>query len=105
MFHRYCEVVGSNLIGSPESFSGFLCNCINCIQNFEDRSSFVLNITVSNHSVKVIVIHLFIRSTLRHIARNYAHKKSLDCLIIMIQTFIFATSYTGCTGQKAGYGC
>ena len=34
----------------------------------------------------MIVIHLFIRSTLCHIARNYVHKESLDCLIILIQT-------------------
>ena len=34
----------------------------------------------------MIVIHLLIRSTLCHIARNYVHKESLDCLIILIQT-------------------
>ena len=77
---------GSKFHGSPESFSGFLRNCINCVHNCEDRPLFVLNIIVSNHSVKVIVIHLLIRSTLCHIARNYVHKESLDYLIILIQT-------------------
>ena len=32
------------------------------------------------------VIHVFITSTLCHIARNYVHRESLDCLIILIQT-------------------
>ena len=30
----------------------------------------------------MIVIHLFIRSTLCHIARKYVHKENLDCLNI-----------------------
>ena len=34
----------------------------------------------------MIVIHVFIRSTLCHIARDYVHRESLDCLIILIQT-------------------
>ena len=32
-------------------------------------------------------MHVFIRATLYHIARNYVHKESLDCLIILIQRF------------------
>ena len=77
---------GFKFHGSPECFSGFLHNCINCVHNCENHSSFVLNITVNNHSVKVTVIHVFITSTLCHIARNYVHRESLDCLIILIQT-------------------
>ena len=51
------------------------------------------------------LVWLRIDSVTADIARNYVHKESLDCLIILIQTFFFATSFTGCTGQKAGYGC
>ena len=37
--HLYREVTGSNLV-EVLNFSGFLCNCINCVHNAEDHSSF-----------------------------------------------------------------
>ena len=81
---------GFKFHGSPECFSGFLCNCINCVHNCENHSSFVLNITVNNHSVKVIVIHVLILLDLHCVTLQeiiyYVHRESLDCLIILIQT-------------------
>ena len=38
--HLYREVTGSNHVEVLNFFSGFLCNCINCVHNAEDHSSF-----------------------------------------------------------------
>ena len=39
--HRSCEVTGSNPVEVLNFFSGFsLRNCINCVHNYEDHSSF-----------------------------------------------------------------
>ena len=71
MIFIHCSLVGYSVAlilrghgfkfhGRPKSFSGFLRNCINCVHNRKDRSSFVLDIIASNHSVKVIVIHVIL---------------------------------------------
>ena len=61
--NKYHEVTGSNPVEVLNFFSGFLCNCINCVHNCKDHSSFVFHSAVL---IYIYNVNLFYRNIWKH---------------------------------------